>query len=544
MSVVERHDQERNEVEQLRTQLRAAHEALERVRVDAFVVEEPAGPQIYTITKADQPFRMIVDTMQQGAVVLTPAGDIFYGNRCFLDMIAMTPDRMIGRPMSNFVDVSDRPGCARLIAQGVGTLEVVLRAPDGRAVPAYLAANRFGGTPANVCLVVTNLTDQKRQATQAALLASKEAARAEAEAGNRAKDEFLTMLSHELRTPLGVILNGVEVLDQTGSAEEGPVRIRAIIRRQARHLAKLLDDLLNVARVTQGRIELERRPLDLVEVVSASAEDHRPEIDRAGLLLTVSIPAGPVVVKGDRTRLLQIIGNLLHNARKYTQAEGQITVSLRRAGEVAELRVRDTGLGIEADMLERIFEPFRQLNPYHGSSGDGLGLGLALVRRLVGLHDGTVEAVSSGPGWGSEFIVRIPAMITTPVLDETKVPLARTGQSLRLLLIEDHDDAREMARLGLELLGQTVHVAADGETGIQMALAEPSDAVIVDLGLPGIDGYQVGRRLREALGDRIRLVALTGYGQPDDRRRVHEAGFDAHLVKPVTPADILAAVTS
>jgi PAS domain S-box-containing protein len=545
MSAIEGRSEARDAREELRARLRAAQVALDNVRgeVDAIVVAGSDGAQVYTVVNADQPYRTIVEEMQQGAVVLTPQGDIFYCNRGFEGMIRMRLEGVIGLPMRGFVAVADEPKLEGLLAAGAGRLETVLRASDGTEVPADITASLFGGTPAHICFVVTDLTEQKRQATREAMFAREEAARAEAEAANRAKDQFLNMLSHELRNPLGVILNGVEVLDQTGSLEPGPVKIREVIRRQAHHLGKLLDDLLDVARVGQGKIDLRQRPIDLADVVSTASEDHRSRIERAGISLTVSLPSEIVGVEGDRTRLVQTIGNLLDNARKWTAAGGHISVSLQQVGQVAEMRVRDTGIGIERQMLEHIFDLFWQGQSSPGRSTGGLGIGLTLVRRLVELHGGTVEAVSDGLGCGSEFIVRLP-VTKASVYEEAETPAPIHAAAHRVLLIEDNADARDMARLGLELLGQTVSTASNGKTGVEMALADPPDAVIVDIGLPGLDGYEVGRRLREALGDRIRLVALTGYSQPEDRRRVREAGFDVHLVKPVVPPDILRAITT
>ena len=545
MSAIDGRSQAHDAMEELRARLRAAQEALDNVRgeVDAIVVEGSAGPQVYTVVNADQPYRTIVEEMQQGAVVLTPQGDIFYCNRAFEDMVRMRMEGVIGLPMAAFVAGADGPTLERLLAAGAGRHETVLRAADGTDIPAYITASPFGGTPAHTCLVVTDLTEQKRQASREATLAREEAARAEAEAANRAKDQFLSMLSHELRNPLGVILNGVDVLDRTSSREPGPVKVREIIRRQAQHLGKLLDDLLDVARVGQGKIDLRRRPIDLAEVVSIACEDHRSKIERAGISLTVSLPSEIVGVEGDRTRLVQTIGNLLDNARKWTAAGGQVAVSLERVGQVAEMRVRDTGVGIEPRMLEHIFDLFWQAQSSPGRSTGGLGIGLTLVRRLMDLHGGTIEAVSDGLGSGSEFIVRLP-LTQASVQGESTAQTPMSPASHRVLLIEDNADAREMARLGLELLGQAVSTASTGEAGIGMALVDHPAVVIVDIGLPGLDGYEVGRRLRQALGDRIRLVALTGYGQPEDRRRVLEAGFDVHLVKPVVPADILRVISS
>jgi len=267
MSAIER-GQPREALEELRARLRAAQEALDSVRgeVDAIVVEGSAGTQVYTVVNADQPYRTIVEEMEQGALVLTPAGDIFYCNRGFENMVRMRLDEVVGLPMTEFLAGADEAGLEQLVAAGTGTLETVLRASDGTEVPAYVSAGRFGGTPTHVCLVVTDLTEQKRQAAREALFAKEEAARAEAEAANRAKDQFLNMLSHELRNPLGVILNGIEVLNQTSSMEPGPVKIREIIRRQAQHLGKLLDDLLDVARVGQGKIDLRHQAIDLADV--------------------------------------------------------------------------------------------------------------------------------------------------------------------------------------------------------------------------------------------------------------------------------------
>lgn len=546
MSAFEGQSQGRDEVEELRPRLRAAQQALDDVRddVDAIVVEGPAGPLVYTVTNADQPYRTIVEEMEQGAVVLTPRGDVFYCNRGFEDMVRAPLEDIIGHSMAEFVAAVDESKLEELRAAGAGRLEAVLRASDGTEVPAYVTASVFGGNPAHICLVITDLSEQKRQAAREAMFAREEAARAEAEEANRAKDRFLSMLSHELRNPVAVILNGVEVLDQTRSSDPEQAKIREIVRRQARHLGRLLDDLLDLARVGQGKLDFQPRPLDLGDVVSTASEDHRSKIERGGISLTVSLPRETVPVEGDRTRLVQAIGNLLDNARKWTAAGGRISVSLQRVGEIAEMRVCDTGIGIEPQMRERIFDLFWQVQSSPDRSSGGLGIGLTLVRHLVELHGGTVEAGSDGPGCGSEFVVRLP-VTKAPVYEEPRAaPAPPRAATFRLLLIEDNADARDMVCIGLELLGQTVAAAANGEAGIQMALADPPDAVIVDIGLPGLNGYEVGRRLREALGDRTRLVAVTGYGQPDDRRRTRDAGFDVHLLKPVAAEDILRAVTS
>lgn len=544
MSGLEQGRPEHDETERLGERLRAVQETLAAVRrdIDAIVVEGPAGPEIYTVTNADQPYRMIVEEMHQGAVVLTPDGDVFYGNRYFADMVRVPLEALIGEPVVEFVEFSGQPAFEGLLAQGTGTLETALRASDGTEVPVYVTANLFSASPANVCLMVTNLTEQKRQAAREAALAREELARAAAEAASRAKDQFLAMLSHELRSPLSVILTGVEVLDKLEAPDKGGLRTRELIGRQARHLARLLDDLLDVSRFGYGKIELHRRPVDLAAIVATAVDDHRGEIEAAGQALSVSLPSSQMAVDGDRTRLIQVIGNLLDNARKYGAPGGRISISLVPAGPMAEVRVRDTGIGIPAEQLPRIFDLFFQGDATPERAGGGLGIGLTLVRRLVELHDGTIEAASDGPGRGSEFIVHLPLTHSLLVEEPKQSPGAAPVPSFRILLVEDHDDTREMVGRGLELLGQTVILASDGELGLQKALADPPDVAVIDISLPGLDGYEIARRLRAALGDRVRLVALTGHGQAEDRRLVREAGFDAHLVKPVAPDDVFRAI--
>ena len=403
-------------LEALRERLRAAQEALDNLRgeVDAIVVEGSGGLQIYPVVNTDQPYRTIVEEMQQGAVVLTPRGDIFYCNRGFEKIVQTRFERLIGRPLGKLVSVADEPTVDGLLAAGTGSVEAILRAADDTEVPVQITASRFGGSPGHVCLVVTDLTEQKRQAVREARLAQEEAARAEAEEANRAKDQFLNMLSHELRNPLGVILNGIEVLDQVSASEPEPARIREVIRRQAHHLGKLLDDLLDVARVGQGKIDLQRQPVDLVDVVFTAAEDHRSKIERAGISLAVSLPPAIVGVAGDRTRLVQTIGNLLDNARKWTPAGGQISVSLQQLEEVAELRVRDTGVGMSEKDIAVALEPFRQLATSPRTSLDGTGLGLPLTKALAEANRATFN-IKSAVNAGTLIEVAFPG---TPLAAE------------------------------------------------------------------------------------------------------------------------------
>ena len=350
---------------------------------------------------------------------------------------------------------------------------------------------------------------------------------------SRAKDEFLATLSHELRNPLGAIANAVAALDRRATGDESGGRLRQIIHRQARHLTRLVDDLLDVARAAAGKIALHVQTIDLSEVAAGCVGSLRAG-GRAEAL-RVSFRAQSAPVSADATRLAQIITNMLDNAVKFTPAGGAIDVDVTREGQEAVLRVRDTGVGIEPEMLPRIFELFAQAEQPMDRSVGGLGIGLTLSRRLVEMHGGTITAASEGRGRGAEFIVRLPVSVG----DAPPAAAAERGpdRARTILIVEDNDDARESLRLLLESLGHRVVAAADGTEGLALAESHRPEVALIDLGLPGLDGYEVARALRTTpAGKTITLIAVTGYGQAEDRRRSKEAGFDAHLVKPVSQA--------
>ena len=350
------------------------------------------------------------------------------------------------------------------------------------------------------------------------------------------RDTFLAMLGHELRNPLSAIRTAAEVIDGSGGGEVTAEQ-SAIITRQSGHMAKLVDDLLDVARVTAGKITLDRRPLDLrevarrsLEVVCSQAVPHRHRI-------TFETSGDPVAVDGDAVRLEQVATNLLTNAVRYTPEGGSVRVTVRPEANDAALRVSDDGSGIPAEMLGRIFEPFVQTEQPLARTQGGLGVGLTLVRTLVRMHGGDVAVASGGPGLGSEFTVRLP--LATGV--KVPVPEAReaaNGSPRHVLLVEDSPDVRRGMERLLKMWGHRVGVAPDGLSAVERAVADRPDVALVDVGLPDIDGYEVARRVRAATGGDIYLIALTGYGQPEDRRHAEEAGFDRHLVKPVPPQEL------
>jgi PAS domain S-box-containing protein len=359
---------------------------------------------------------------------------------------------------------------------------------------------------------------------------------------SRAKDEFLATLSHELRNPLGAIANAASALDRRahGSEDTGK-RLRQIIHRQTHHLTRLVDDLLDVARATAGKITLTRQPVDLRDVAGGGVRSLR-ESGRARRH-RVTFRAESVIVNADPTRLAQIITNMLDNAVKFTPAGGSVDVDVLREGQEGVVRVTDNGIGIDPEMLPRVFELFTQVEQPIDRSVGGLGIGLALSRRLVEMHGGTIAVASEGHGRGAQFVVRLPVDATgTP----PPVPVVLTGDRGRtILIIEDNSDARESLRLLLESLGHHVLEAADGHHGLALVLDRKPEVVLVDLGLPGLDGYEVARAVRlSPLGRTIVLIAVTGYGQAEDRRRSKEVGFDAHLVKPVSQSLLATLITT
>jgi signal transduction histidine kinase len=353
---------------------------------------------------------------------------------------------------------------------------------------------------------------------------------------NRAKDEFLAILAHELRNPLAPMRNASEVMRLQGSNDPVLERARDIIERQVVHMARLVDDLLDVSGISRGKVELRKSVVDIGAVLERSLENTREMIARRGLEASWVRPAEPLVVEADPIRLEQVAGNLLHNAAKYTEPGGRIALQAAREEDTIVIRVRDTGIGIEPSMLERIFEPFAQVERTLERSRGGLGIGLTLVRQLVEMHGGTVSAASEGPGRGSEFTVRLhPASVpATPAPADNHRPTMSVPRSI--LIVEDNADSRESLRQLLQMQGHRVQIAADGHEGLTLATEMRPDLALVDIGLPGMNGYEVAQRLRASrINDGIFLVALTGYGSPEDRHRAKDAGFDAHLLKPVDP---------
>jgi signal transduction histidine kinase/ActR/RegA family two-component response regulator len=364
-------------------------------------------------------------------------------------------------------------------------------------------------------------------------------ANARLDEANQRKDQFLAMLAHELRNPLAPMWNALHVLRLGGANGSAVEQARAVAERQVRHMARLVDDLLDVSRIAHNKIQLRKNRIELAAVVTGAVEATRALVEARRHALSVSLPTTAVWLEADPTRLEQVLVNLLTNAAKYTEPGGRIGLTAERDGDVLVLRVRDNGVGIAPDMLVQVFEPFVQAERSRDRAQGGLGIGLALVRSLVELHGGSIVATSAGPGQGSEFTVRLAALPEARAEVPGVVFAAgqpSQGRALRVLVVDDDVDAAQSLAMLLNLWGHEVYATHDGAAALEAAQAWQPAVVLLDIGLPGMDGYEVARRLRAARGPaRPLLVALTGYGQEEDRRRSQEAGFDRHLVKPADP---------
>lgn len=356
---------------------------------------------------------------------------------------------------------------------------------------------------------------------------------------DRHKDEFLAILAHELRNPLAPIRNAVEIMSRVPVENRQVVWSREVIDRQAAHLARLVDDLLDVSRITRGTINLMREPLTVGTIVARAIETLQPVIAEHKHELTIDCEDESLVVEGDLTRLTQVLGNLLSNAAKYTNNGGHIGLVVRRQGELVELRVRDDGIGIPAESIPRLFSLFSRLKSGPDRLQGGLGIGLALVRKLVDMHGGEVSVQSAGEGQGSEFVVRLPLksvdsspqQLAQPSPDETATGSFRR----RIVVADDNRDALDSLALLLECAGHEVYKAEDGTEAVEMVLRHRPELALLDIGMPTLDGYQAARSIRQQFDSReVMLVAVSGWGQHEDMRRSRESGFDRHLVKPVT----------
>ncbi|MHB1557814.1 MAG: PAS domain-containing hybrid sensor histidine kinase/response regulator [Isosphaeraceae bacterium] len=490
------------------------------------------------LRESEEQFRNLADSIPQLAWMTGPDGTITWYNRRWYEFTGKPPEDVLGWGWQSVHDPKELPRVVERFRAAIETGEpwedtFPLRRYDGamrwhlsRALP----IRDEGGRVVRWFGTNTDITD--RMEMEEAL-----------KQANRHKDEFLATLAHELRNPLVPIRNSLEILQSPAASPDDESAAIEMAARQVRHMARMLDDLLHIARISRGRLELRVEPVDLIALVSRAVHAVDPLFHECGHGLTVTLPSGPLVIDGDPTRLEQVVVNLLNNAAKYTEAGGEIAVELGREDGEVVLRIRDNGIGIAPEMLTRVFDLFVQAERRVERSRGGVGIGLTLVRKLVELHGGAVEAYSEGLGRGSEFVVRLPA--PAPRNGERRLTarepdrLNRASSRHRVLVVDDNVDAAVSLGMLLKLAGQEVRVAYDGPAALRQAMDFRPQLVLLDIGMPGMDGYEVCRRIRrETALQSATVVALTGWGQDEDRRRSHEAGFDHHIVKPVEPSSL------
>jgi len=517
------------DIDELRARLAEAEGNLHAIysgEIDALLLADEKGERrVFTLRSADAPYRALVERMQEGAATLSVTGDIVYCNQRFADLVRVPLEQAFGTSIGRYLPAAEGEIVRAMLDHGSGRYQTRLVVDGHESTEVQVTFSRI-------------VLDDVEHRT---LILSDISSLARAQRENRSKDEFLAMLAHELRNPLGAIQGAVHALTLLNQSDPMGQRATGIIKRQVTHMARLVDDLLDVGRAVTGKIVLKRAPVNLADAVKASVS-----VIAAGNPINqgrVDLVSEPVWISGDQVRIEQIVGNLVSNALKFTRGDGIVSVFVGRQGDDAVVRVADQGIGIPADMLPKIFDLFVQAHHTIDRSRGGLGIGLTLVRRLAEMHGGTVEAHSDGDGRGSTFTVRLPT-VKAPRLESTAgngADAKRSFESRRVLLVDDNHDSREMYRAVLLAHGHDVCEAPDGEHALQMlereTVAGPLDVAFIDIGLPGgMDGYELARRIRNhPAGANIRLVALTGYGFPEDRLMSRQAGFVKHLVKPVDP---------
>jgi len=493
------------------------------------------------VARAREQLQLVVDSTPAFIARYDRERRLVWANKSYAARFGKPPEELVGTRLVDLVGEQAfqvfLPFSARVFAGESIQVELEVPYPSGPQFVHLIAAPTLdaAGAPDGAVVVLSDLTHRRL------LERERERALAELQEADRHKDEFLGMLAHELRNPLAPILNGVEILENLGPGHEAIAgQYHTIIARQARHMKRLLDDLLDVSRVSQGKVQLHKERVDLNALLQQAVEATRPNVVERRHTLSLTLAPQRLMLEADPTRLVQVFANLINNAAKYTDAGGQIAImSAVEAGE-AVVSVRDNGVGMTPELLTRAFDLFVQETRSLDRAQGGLGIGLTLVQTLVKMHGGSVRAASEGPGRGSELVVRLPLASGAEALPAEQAPRARDGASVpvRVLIVDDNADAAFALGKLMQILGHEVVLAHDGPEALAAATAAPPDLILLDIGLPGMEGYEVAARLRAAGHTRATLVALTGYGREDDVRRSRDAGFDHHLVKPVDIAQL------
>ncbi len=488
------------------------------------------------LKESEEHLSAVIEAIPQVVWTANTNGEVDFASRRWYDYTGRTPEETLGTAWTSAVHPEDLAQTAAKWEAALATnepteIEYRLRAADGRFRWQLIRGVPLKDTSGKVLKwfgTVTDIHDRKE-------------AERELQENDRRKDEFLATLAHELRNPLAPIRNGLEVLRLAGGNPEAVEQTRSMMERQLTQMTRLVDDLLDVSRINSGKLELKREPVPLAAVLNSAIETSRPLIEQMRHQLTVNLPKHSVLVEADLTRLAQVFLNLLNNAAKYSDHGGHIWLTAEREGSDVVVSVKDTGIGIASDQLPGLFDMFSQLHHSLEKARGGLGIGLTLVKRLVEMHGGMIEARSDGPGKGSEFIVRLPLVVEASIpRKEIAGKYRELKSSNRILVVDDNRDSADTLSMMLEIMGNETYTAYDGEEAVVAAANFRPNVILLDLGLPKLSGYEACRRIRKGIGgEELIVIAQTGWGKEDDRQRTYEAGFDHHMVKPVDPRALM-----
>lgn len=528
---------------------RAAHSAAEAQEtldaiaaghVDAVVVHGPHGPQVFHLEGPDHPFRTLVERMQEGALTLSEDGTILYANAYLAQLLRVSIEEVIGVPLTQFVPSRYRATVGALVKEGMSHAvkgQIRLQARED-AIPVQLTLSPLvGGTSSTCCGVVFDLRERElAEEAHSALVAAEQA--------SLAKDQFLAVLSHELRSPLNAILGWAQILLNDSTLNDGARRAAQTIERNARTQAQLIGDLLDISRIIAGKLNLEMTSHELGALTEAVISAARPAVAQRRLELSYQL-IEDADVYGDSTRIQQIVTNLINNAIKFTEAGGRVEVKLRRDGQVAELTVADSGIGMSPELVQRVFDVFHQGGSAQRRKG-GLGLGLAIAKQLAEAHGGSLTAASAGEGAGSVFTLRLPVAAKSARPPAQAFEPRGELDGVRILAVDDEHDNLELVAYLLERAGARVTGADSAERALQLLEQESFDLMISDIGLQDQDGLELMREIRARgyLASKLPAIALTGYAGRHDVHLVNAAGYQKHLAKPVDAATLLRTVSS
>jgi len=527
---------------QLRERLVDAEAVIQAIRhgeIDAVVVNSSEGARIFTLEGSDHPYRMLVESMNEGAATLSEAGVILFSNPRLAALLGTTPAELAGTRLASWIGGGERTQFERLLRDSRDrsvSSDLTLCAGKVDSLPVRVSLSSLVVKGMRCCCAV--LTDMSLAKHHAALAASAEYVRQvndRLREADKRKDEFLATLAHELRNPLAPIRAAAHMLKKLDLKDERVLRAREVIERQSAHMTRLIDDLLEMSRITQGKFDLQRRPESLTAIIAGVVQSAQSAMDARQHQFQIEVAADPLLMEADAIRIAQAVGNVIENATKYTPPGGRIALRLARAGQQAVIRVQDNGIGIEPDMAARIFDMFVQAENGDRRPNGGLGIGLALTRKLIEMHGGTITVSSAGLGKGAEFEIRLPLSASqsnqaaaAPVLN--RAPAA----TRRVLIVDDNADAADSLCALLQMSGHEAKTVYRGADALREMISFHPDVVLLDIGLPDLDGYEIARRARASLGERCpSLVALSGWGREEDREQAFEAGIPVHLTKPV-----------